>query len=197
MSSYSLPQTFRSTAHRVSAILVWSVAAGLTAWTALRLGPAAAVPWCVVCGMLSWWSWVLLWQPRVHVTKEYVDIINPFYRSRVPAESISEVSTQYQYAVVVDGKRHYAWALPAPGFLASASMGLRPGQQKAGPLTNAENDSHVRLGDVSGSPCSAASEVTKSVVPETPAEDVAPVTTTIDWKVIVITTVATLSVLFV
>lgn len=194
MSSYSLPQTFHTRSHRAAAVLIWTVGIGLTSWVGMSTSFADVLPWAVVCGTLSLWSWVLLWHPHVRVTRDYVDIVNPFVRCRVLAQSISEVSTQYQYAVVVDGRRRYAWALPAPGFLAVARMGMRHTQQTAGPLTREGQDAQVRPGDVAGSACSTASEVTRSILSAQPETDETSVVTTVNWWLVGITTVMTLSV---
>lgn len=196
MSSYSLPQTFRTRSHRLSAVGLWTVGVVLTIWTGTGTNPAEAIPWAVTCGALAWWVWVLLWKPYVTVTADSVVIANPFYKVTVASRAISEVSTQYQFAVVVNDRRHYAWALPAPGFLAGAAAGMSPGQHRTGPVTKATGAVQARPGDLTGSSCGSASEVARSVLDDRqdldePTQTTAAVTVTMNWVDIALTVAVT------
>lgn len=197
MSSYSLPQTFRTTSHRWAALGVWGVAAVMVGLVAASLDWGQTLRWACVCAMFSLWTWILLWQPHVRVDRDSIHISNPFYTLDVEPQAVSEVSTQYQFAVVVNDRRHYAWALPAPGFLAGANMGLKPGQQRTGPVTQRGALVQARPGDLSGSGCGTASEVTRSILPEHPTTTDTAVVQTINWKLIAFTVAVTFGVFLV
>lgn len=161
---FKLPATFRDRGHRIFTLCTWGVCAVAIGWTLVDgRGPVLLLTLgFATVAYLTWW---LMWQPYVKVGAEEVTIANPLRVTVYPMAGIERVDTQYHFAVVVDGTRRYAWALPAPSFLETARLGLSDSDKSAPTATkDTVSDNTVRLGDLSSNDCGAAAGVLRSVL---------------------------------
>jgi hypothetical protein len=144
---------FVSRFNRVLAIVLWIVVAVLLAaglanghdgrrW--LGVVPAAF-------GVLV--GWTALWNPRVVVDDDGVEVVNVFHTAIVPWAALVNVETRFALTLVTPRRRVAAWAAPAPG-RAGVALARRseqrhgsaavtpvsgPGERNAGDLLTTES----------------------------------------------------------
>lgn len=189
-SRYAVPVSYSSHFHRGLAVCVWLVCAGVVAtWR-----ETTPIAWSMAAAFCAW---AMLWHPGVTINRDHVRIVNPFGDTRVDVCAVEDVTTQYQYALVVGGKRFYAWGLPAPGIVGMTRatvanrnhdvLGRPQGESRAhevGAMTRAESGGNARGGDLPSSACGAAAEVTRAMVSDaqgsTPAHEA--VAHTLAWS---------------
>lgn len=112
--TYSLPATFVNRGHRIMGVVAL-VACASTMVVSVVLNGGAGARMAGIAAAVCVPVWVLLLRPKVVVQQDGVRFVNPVSTSLHPWAAIDDVDTQYQLAVMVDGRRRYAWALPAPG----------------------------------------------------------------------------------
>lgn len=164
--SFQLPQTFRAVSHRNWCFIIWGLCLVFAGWTLTDI-QASTAPTITFFVTLAYVMWLVMWKPNVTISEDDVTIRNPFTETTYPFEVIESVETQYQYALVVEGKRCYSWALPAPSFLGTAAIGLSRRWQTAPQSSkDVSGDGTVRVGDLSSNDCGGAAGVTRAVIAE-------------------------------
>lgn len=131
MFSFTLPMTFAMRSHRRICVALCGLSATAAVATAVY-EPAQAASVGAVALAAGGFSWLALWRPHVTIDVDGVSFRNPLSTKKFGWASIGSVTTQFQLGVVVDGKRHYAWAVPAAGFASAAQELVDRGQAMRG-----------------------------------------------------------------
>lgn len=101
--------------------MIVALSLGSTIWSA----PEQALPLVPAHGLVLWFAWAVLWNPRVEIAPEDVTIVNILRTHRVPFTAIEDVQTRWGLSVTADGRRYPAWAAPAPGVLHTMRVNVR------------------------------------------------------------------------
>ena len=145
--------TYRPTSRFVAAGVAWALLAGLLAsrWADEGLQSAARLlPLAVALGDVAW---LLLWLPRVDVSRAAVRVVNPTRTTTVPWPALVEVQTQYAFTLVMPGASVRAWAAPGPS--RHQAIFSAQGDLTGLPTTAYDSRGSVSVGDLPQSPSGA------------------------------------------
>lgn len=148
------PRTvFVSRFNRVMAVALWVIVAAL-----LAAGLVNGHDWHRWLGLVpaafgALLGWTALWNPRVVVDDEGVEVVNVFHTVLVPWAALVHVDTRFALTLVTPARKVAAWAAPAPGRAGVAVARRRnqrhgradltpsagPGERSAGDLLSTES----------------------------------------------------------
>lgn len=107
----------------VTLIVAMVVAGGLMEWS--RRTPAVVLT-ALTIGQLGW---AIFWRPRLTVTPEQIEVVNPWSTTRVPWSALIDVDTRFELGLVTRGRTVRVQAAPSPGGMRALRAAGRPNKE--------------------------------------------------------------------